>query len=207
MNGGVRYHLRMKRTVWGVAALVVLVALWAFGGYNGLVRARENVAGKWALVETQYQRRADLIRNLLETVKGATRFEASTLQAVTEARTRWLEVRGGDRAQAIAAAGAFDSAFARLLATFENYPQLQAVAAFRDLMTQLEGTENRVAVSRKDYNDAVQTYNVAVKTFPRALIARLFGFAVGPFFEASEGAEEAPKVDFEGLTAPTPAAP
>ncbi len=191
----------MNRTVWVVIAVVVLVALWAFGGYNGLVRARENVSGKWAQVETQYQRRADLVPNLIETVKGAARFERDTLQAVTAARTRWLEARGGDRAGAIAAAGAFDSAFARLIATFENYPQLQAVAAFRDLLAQLEGTENRIAVARKDYNEAVQGYNVAVKTFPRALMARLFGFAPEAFFEAAEGAAIAPKVDFGGLTA------
>lgn len=197
----------MAPRTWWIVGIVVLVLLWLFGSYNGLVRSRENVSGKWAQVETQYQRRIDLVPNLLETVKGAARFEQSTLLAVTEARTRWLNARGGSRAEQITAAGGFDSALARLLAVFENYPQLQAVAAFRDLMTQLEGTENRVAVARKDYNDAVQQYNVAVKTFPRAVIARLFGFAPEPFFEAAEGAEEAPKVDFgDVVSSPAPSA-
>lgn len=189
----------MKRTTWVIVGVVVLVLLWLFGGYNSLVRTKETVTEQWAQVETQYQRRADLIPNLLETVKGAARFERGTLEAVTEARTRWLEARGAARPEAIAAATAFDGAFARLLATFENYPQLQAVAAFRDLLAQLEGTENRIAVARKDYNEAVRSYNVAVKTFPRVLLARLFGFAPEAFFEAAEEAEEVPRVDFEGL--------
>lgn len=186
----------MSRSTWILLGIVVLVILWTLAMYNGLVRARETVNAQWAQVETQYQRRTDLIPNLLETVKGAARFEQSTLLAVTEARTRWLDARGGDREGAIAAAGAFDSALGRLIATFENYPQLQAVAAFRDLMAQLEGTENRIAVARRDYNEAVRAYNVLVKTFPRAAVARLFGFVPEPFFEASEGAEAVPQVDF-----------
>lgn len=192
---------------WIGIAVVVLAVLWLFGSYNGLVQAREGVTGQWAQVETQYQRRADLIPNLLETVKGAARFEQSTLHAVTEARTQWLSARGGSRADQIAAAGALDGALGRLIATFENYPQLQAVQAFRDLMTQLEGTENRVAVARRDYNDAVRAYNVTVKTVPRSFLARLFGFAPEPFFEAAEGTETVPRVDFGGVGAPAAASP
>lgn len=198
-----------RNTRWVVVAVVVLVLLWLFGGYNGLVRAQEAVSAQWAQVETQYQRRADLIPNLIAIVKGAAQFEQSTLQAVTEARTRWLNARTEPRGEQITAAGALDSALARLLVTVENYPQLQAVQAFRDLQAQLEGTENRVAVARKDYNDAVRGYNVRVKTFPRSLVARFFGFTPETFFEAAAGAENAPRVDFGTSASPaaSPVAP
>lgn len=172
-----------------------------------MVRAREEVRQQWAQVETQYQRRADLVPNLVATVRGAAQFEQSVLQQVTEARTRWLNARLAPREEQIAAAGALDSTLARLLVTVENYPQLLAVQAFRDLQVQLEGTENRVAVARRDYNGAVRAYNVAVKTFPRALLARLFGFAPEPFFEAAEGTETTPRVDFEGVGAPAAVSP
>lgn len=195
------------RTLWIVLGIVVLVLLWAFSGYNGLVRAGETVDAQWAQVETQYQRRVDLIPNLLETVKGSARFEQTTLQAVTEARTRWLNARSAVRDEQIAAAGALDGALARLLVTVENYPQLQSVQAFRDLLAQLEGTENRVAVARRDYNEAVRAYHVRTKTFPGAIIARLFGFAPENFFEAAEGAEQAPRVNFTGTPAASPAPP
>jgi len=189
------------RTLWIVLGIVILLLLGAFTGYNGLVGAKETVEAQWAQVETQYQRRVDLVPNLIETVKGAVKFEQSTLQAVTEARTRWLNARSAARDEQIAAAGALDGALARLLVTVENYPQLQAVQAFRDLQAQLEGTENRVAVARRDYNEAVRAYNVRTKTFPGAIIARLFGFIPENFFEAAEGAEQAPRVNFTGTPA------
>lgn len=176
---------------------IVLVVLWLIGSYNGLVSSKAFVANQWSQVETQYQRRVDLIPNLVSTVKGAANFESSTLQAVTEARSAWAQAKtSGDRGQQIAAAGQFDSALSRLLVTAEAYPQLQATQAFRDLMTQLEGTENRIAVARRDYNDAVMQFNVRVQRFPGLLAAQLFGFNAEKAFEAQPGSENAPTVDF-----------
>lgn len=180
-----------------VIGVLILLGFWVIGGYNGLIRVKADVDRAWADVETQYQRRADLVPSLVSTVKGAAAFEQSTLQNVIEARSAWAQARAtGDRGQEIAAASNFDSALSRLLVTVEAYPQLQAVQAFRDLMTQLEGTENRVAVARRDYNAAVKNYSVKVQVFPGALIARLFGFAPEKSFDAAPGSEQAPKVDF-----------
>jgi LemA protein len=180
-----------------VLGVVVLLALWLVMSYNGLVTSRGNVAKEWAQVETQYQRRVDLVPNLVSTVKGAANFEQETFLQVTEARSAWAQAKTiGDRGQEIAAAANFDSALSRLLVTVEAYPQLQATAAFRDLMTQLEGTENRVATARKDYNDAVFSYNIRVQRFPGMLAATLFGFAPEKSFEAAPGSDTAPAVDF-----------
>lgn len=180
-----------------VIGIVVILVLWVVAGYNGLIGAKAVVDNKWADVETQYQRRADLVPNLVATVKGAAKFEQDTFKDVTEARSAWAQAKQvGDRSQEIQAATNFDSALSRLLVTVEAYPQLQATQAFRDLMTQLEGTENRVAVARRDYNEAVQGYNVKVQTFPGNLLARMFGFAPQKSFEAAPGSENAPKVDF-----------
>ena len=180
-----------------VLGVAVVLLVWLIGSYNGLVTAKGNVTNQWSQVETQYQRRMDLVPNLVSTVKGAANFEQSTFTAVTEARSAWSQAKTiGDRGQEIAAASSFDSSLSRLLVTVEAYPQLQATAAFRDLMTQLEGTENRVAVARKDYNDSVFAYNVRVQKFPGVLAAKLFGFAGEKQFEAVAGADQAPKVDF-----------
>lgn len=175
--------------------IVLLLVLWIIAGYNGLVSAGVNVETQWSQVETQYQRRIDLVPNLVRTVQGAARFERETLEGVTEARTRWLDAP--TRAQRIAAAGQFESAIARLLVTVEAYPQLQAVQAFRDLLAQLEGTENRISVARRDYNEAVQSYNLRVKRFPSSVLATFFGFGEETFFEAAAGADVAPSVQFE----------
>ncbi|MFA5273715.1 MAG: LemA family protein [Candidatus Peribacter sp.] len=141
----------MIKKPWLIALLVLLVVLvgWAWTGFNGFVGQQENVRNKWAQVETAYQRRVDLVPNLVSTVKGAADFEQSTLTAVTEARTRWLSA--GTRTEQLAATQNMESALARLLVTVEAYPELKATEAYRDLMTQLEGTENRIAVARKDY--------------------------------------------------------
>ncbi|MFH0770418.1 MAG: LemA family protein [Candidatus Peregrinibacteria bacterium] len=184
-----------KKVLFIILGIVVLLLIWVWTGYNGLVRARAGVDGAWAQVETQYQRRFDLVPNLVSTVQGAAAFEQNTFVAVTQARTQWMSA-GADRAAKISAAENVDSALSRLLVTFENYPTLQATQAFRDLMTQLEGTENRIAVARKDFNDSVQSYNVLVTVFPRMILARLFGFTSEPFFQAAEAAAEAPRVDF-----------
>ena len=187
----------MKRSYWlyGVIAVVVLLVLWVFSGYNSLVTQRQNVDTAWSNVETVYQRRFDLVPNLVSTVRGAADFEQQTLTAVTEARTQWQNA--GSRGEQVAAAGEFDSALSRLLVTVEAYPQLQATQAFRDLMTQLEGTENRISTERRDYNEAVRDYNLTVKRFPGVILASMFGYDAEPGFEASEGAETAPSVNFD----------
>ncbi len=180
-----------------VVGVLVVLGLWFIGRYNGLVTAKGAVQNSWAQVETQYQRRVDLVPNLVSTVKGAAKFEQDTFKEVTEARSAWAQAKTvGDRSQTIQAAQGFDSALSRLLVTVEAYPALQATQAFRDLMTQLEGTENRVAVARKDYNDSVFAYNVRTRTFPGVIVAKLFGFSAEKSFEAVKGAETAPTVDF-----------
>ncbi|NLG07514.1 LemA family protein [Candidatus Peribacteria bacterium] len=177
-----------------ILGVAILAALWAWTTYNGLVRANEGVVASWAQVETQYQRRFDLIPNLQATVQGAADFEQETFTAVTQARTQWQQA--ATRGEQIEAAGAFDSALSRLLVTVENYPQLQATQAFRDFMVQLEGTENRIAVARRDYNDAVRGYNVYTKVFPRNMVAGMFGFEPATFFESEEDADTVPVVEF-----------
>jgi LemA protein len=180
-----------------VLGIVIVVAIWLVTSYNGLVGSQATVQKQWAQVETQYQRRMDLVPNLVSTVKGAANFEQETFTQVTQARSAFAQAKSvGDRGQVITAAGSFDSALSRLLVTVEAYPQLQATQAFRDLMTQIEGTENRVAVARKDYNDAVAVYNVRVLRFPGKLAAILFGFDPEKSFQAQAGSENAPAVDF-----------
>jgi LemA protein len=177
--------------------VLAVFALWMMLSYNGLVSSHGAVGEKWAQVETQYQRRMDLVPNLVLTVKGAANFEQETFKQVTEARSQFAQAKTvGNRTEQIAAAGQFDSALSRLLVTVEAYPTLTATQAFKDLMAQLEGTENRIAVARKDYNEAVVSYNVRIKTFPSILTAKLFGFSGEKVFEAAQGADQAPKVDF-----------
>ncbi|MDO8468379.1 MAG: LemA family protein [Candidatus Peribacter sp.] len=187
----------MIKKPWVIVLILVLVVLggWLWSGFNGFVAQQENVKNAWAQVETVYQRRIDLVPNLVNTVKGAANFEQSTLTAVTEARTQWMGA--GTRQDKLAAAQNMEGALGRLLVTVEAYPQLKATEAFRDLMTQLEGTENRISVARKDYNDAVKTYNVAIRRFPSNLLAGIFGFAQEKPFEAAPGADKAPVVDFD----------
>lgn len=180
-----------------VLGFAVLAGLWLVASYNALVTERGNVDRQWSQVETQYQRRVDLVPNLVSTVRGAADFEQETFTQVTEARSAWAQAEAvGDRGQQIAAAQGFDSALSRLLVTVEAYPQLQATQAFRDLMAQLEGTENRIAVARKDFNDAVFSYNVRVRRFPGVIAAKIFGYEAEQSFEAQEGADTAPVVDF-----------
>ena len=177
-----------------VLGIVGVLVLWIWMGYNGLVTGAENVTTSWANVETQYQRRVDLIPNLVSTVKGAAAFEQETFTEITEARSAWQGA--ASRSDKIAAATGMEGALGRLLLTVENYPNLQATQAYRDLMVQLEGTENRIAVARRDYNGAVRGYNLKVKRFPGNLLAGWFGFEVETFFTSEEGSENAPDVDF-----------
>jgi LemA protein len=189
----------------GVVVLLLVVGLlWGVGINNSLVQKDVTVDRAWADVENVYQRRLDLIPNLVETVKGAAAFEERTFREVTEARARASQIVLSPAMlsdpQALArfeqAQGELSGALSRLLATVENYPQLRATEAFRDLQEQIEGTENRIAVARRDYNAAVGDYNTAVRRFPASLVAGIRGFATKATFRAQPGAERAPKVQF-----------
>lgn len=184
-----------------VAAVVVVIAaaigIYLLSTYNSLVKAREDVDNKWAQVENQYQRRADLIPNLVNTVKGITKQEQDVFIEVTKLRSQWGEAKSsGDRAKEVETANQMDGAISRLLLVAENYPELKSNENFLQLQAQLEGTENRISVERMRYNDQVTSYNKKIKIFPRSLIAGLFGFKEAVYFEAEEGAEKAPKVEF-----------
>lgn len=191
--------------ILGIPALLFgIVVLMAIGTYNGLVNRAQAVDGAWAQVENVYQRRADLVPNLVNTVSGAADFEKSTLTAVTNARASIgsIQLPAGTSPNAAqlaafeSAQGSLGSSLSRLLVSVERYPQLTATAAFRDLQAQLEGTENRIAVERGKYNTIVQGYNAAIKRFPAVMVAGLFGHESRAYFKADRGAEVAPAVDF-----------
>ena len=174
-------------------AVVVLILLWTVASYNGLVSKDETVKQKWADVESQYQRRADLIPNLVATVKQYTNYEGPLLTEITQARSAWT---GAATTQdQVQAAGAMDSAIARLLVVAENYPVLKANEQFLGLQDELAGTENRVQYARSQYNEAVKNYNQQVRRFPTNLLAGMFGFEQKESFAAQDGAENAPNVD------------
>ena len=191
----------MKKWIWIGAVAVVVIFFYAT--YNGFVNKEEGLKGAWADVETQYQRRADLIPNLVSTVKGCAAHETQTLNEVTEARARATSINlSADDltperlAQFQRAQAEVRSALGRLIAVSESYPDLKANQNFLELQAQLEGTENRIAVARKDFNAAAQQYNVSVRRFPANLVARMFGFGQKPYFESAEGAAAAPQVTF-----------
>ena len=193
-----------KHLGWIIAGAVALViVLWGVGGYNGLVNQDEEVNNKWANVETQYQRRSDLIPNLVSTVKGYAQHESKTLEAVMAARSQATQIKidpsnctPQQLAQYQKAQGDVTSALGKLLAITESYPDLKANQNFLELQSQLEGTENRINVARKDFNDAAKEYNVAIRRFPKSIIAGICGFDKKSYFEAEAGAEKAPKVEF-----------
>lgn len=183
--------------------VLVLLALFLGGAYNNFVTLNQKTESAWADVETQYQRRADLVPNLVETVKGAANFQQETLTAVVEARAKATAITIDPTkldpamiASYQSAQGELSQALGRLLVVAENYPNLTATENFRDLQAQLEGTENRVAVARRDLTQAVLAYNTAIKQVPGSWIASLFGFAEKGYFMAEEGAESAPDVSF-----------
>lgn len=183
--------------------VIVLVALWGILSYNGLVEMDEKVSNQWANVETQYQRRSDLIPNLVNTVKGYAKHESQTLEAVMAARSQATQVNidpSNCTPQQLAAyqkaQGDVTTALGKLLAITENYPDLKANQNFLELQSQLEGTENRINVARKDFNDSAKEYNTSLRRFPRNIIASMFGFEKRNYFEAEAGAEKAPKVEF-----------
>jgi len=197
----IKKRISMKKWIWIGAVAVVVIFFYAT--YNGFVNKEEGLKSAWSNVETQYQRRADLIPNLVSTVKGYAAHETQTLNEVTEARARATSINlSADDltperlAQFQRAQAEVRSALGRLIAVSESYPDLKANQNFLELQAQLEGTENRIAVARKDFNAAAQQYNVSVRRFPANLVARMFGFGQKPYFESAEGAAAAPQVTF-----------
>lgn len=195
--------IKIGLIVLAVLVIVGLISSYFIRSYNHLVAQNEAVSGQWANVENQYQRRADLIPNLVNTVKGYATHEQQTLTEVIEARAKatqtqitFDELNEETLAQYNQAQGELSAALGRLMVVSEAYPALQANQNFRDLQTQLEGTENRIATERRRFNEMVQSYNVYVQQFPRNVIAGMFGFKPKSFFAAEPGAEKAPKVEF-----------
>lgn len=193
----------MKKSTIIIIVVAALVAVWGISSYNGLVSMDEGVQNKWADVETQYQRRADLIPNLVNTVKGYAAHESETLQAVVDARAKATSVNidpSNMSAEQIAnfqkAQDGVSSALSRLLVTVEKYPDLKANENFKELQAQLEGTENRISVARRDYNESARKYNTTLRSFPKNILAGMFGFEKKAYFEAQEGSEQAPTVQF-----------
>lgn len=192
-----------KVTIIIIVAVVAVIAIWAISGYNSLVGMDENVSNQWANVETQYQRRADLIPNLVNTVKGYAAHEKETLEGVVAARSQATQIKVDPTdltpeklAEYQKAQGQLATALGKLLAITENYPDLKANQNFLELQAQLEGTENRINVARKNFNDAAKTYNTTIRRFPKNILAGMFGFDKRAYFEAAEGAEQAPQVQF-----------
>ena len=198
--------MNMKR---GYVVLIVIVAVvlvlffWIKGMYNSMVRMDEGVSSAWAQVENVYQRRADLVPNLVATVKGYAEHESSTLEAVVNARAKATQMTvdpsslsEAEIAQYTAAQDELGAAIGRLLVSVERYPDLKANQNFLELQAQLEGTENRITVERQKFNEAARSYNVTIRRFPNNIFAGMFGFEKKGYFEASEGAEQAPVVSF-----------
>ncbi len=192
-------HLGLIITI----VVIAIIALWGISSYNGLVSMDENVQNKWSTVETSYQRRSDLIPNLVSTVKGYATHERQTLESVMKARSEATQVKidpSNCTPEQLAAyqkaQGNVTSALGKLLMVTERYPDLKANENFLELQSQLEGTENRISVARKDFNDAAKDYNTAIRRFPRNIIASMGGFEKRAYFQAEAGAEKAPKVEF-----------
>ena len=193
-----------KGTIWIIIiAIIVLVVMWFVRINNRMVEAQEQAVQAWAQVENVYQRRADLIPNLVNTVKGAVDFEKSTLEAVIEARSRATSITVDPTNLTEESMAAFQDAqdnlsqsLGRLMAVVERYPELKANQNFLELQAQLEGTENRINVARTNFNNAAKNFNTAIRRFPKNILAGLFGFEKRAYFEAAEGAEQAPQVQF-----------
>jgi len=187
-----------------IAVIIIGAIMWATGIYNNLVGLEENVTQSWSQVENQYQRRADLIPNLVNTVKGVANFEKETYTAVTEARAKVNQINMSPEMlsdpnafqQFQSAQDGLSSALSRLLVTVENYPQLKANENFLQLQAQLEGTENRISVERKKFNQVVQQYNTTIRQFPGNIIAGFAGFTQKQYFKSAAGSDQAPKVEF-----------
>jgi LemA protein len=190
-----------------IAGFLLIVAFgifrWGTGIYNNMVTRQESVTSQWGNVQTAYQRRADLIPNFVNTVKGAANFEQTTLTQVIEARAKATSVTidptkmtAENMQQFQQAQGQLSSALSRLMVVVEQYPELKATQNFRDLQVELEGTENRISVERRKFNEVAQTYNIYIRRFPQNILAGMFGFTSKPYFEATPGADKAPEVKF-----------
>ncbi len=186
-----------------IAFFAVSLIIWGTRVYNNMVTMNEGVTSQWGNVETAYQRRADLIPNFVNTVKGAANFEQTTLTQVIEARAKATQVSidptkmtAENMQQFQQAQGQLSSALGRLMVVMEQYPELKATQNFRDLQVELEGTENRISVERRKFNDMAREFNTYIKTFPQNFLSGMFGFDAKPYFEAQEGAEKAPEVKF-----------
>ena len=193
----------MKKSSIILIVIAVLAVIWGVSAYNGLVTMDENVNTEWANVETQYQRRADLIPNLVNTVKGYAAHESETLESVIAARSKATQITIDPAnltpeklAEYQEAQGAVTSALGKLLAISENYPDLKANQNFLELQAQLEGTENRINEARRKFNNVAKEYNTAIRRFPKSILAGMFGFDKRAYFEAAEGAQNAPVVEF-----------
>lgn len=193
----------MKKALIGIIVVIALIVMWGISVYNGMVGLDEGVNTAWANVETQYQRRADLIPNLVNTVKGYAQHEQSTFEAVVNARSKATSITidpsnvTPEKLQEFQQAqGELASALGRLIAISENYPDLKASEQFKELQAQLEGTENRINVARTNFNKEAQKYNTTIRTFPKNLFAGMLGFTQRAYFEAEAGASQAPSVQF-----------
>ena len=194
----------MNKTVWIVLGVIALVIFWGIGSRNSMATSDQDVKAKWANVQSAYQRRADLIPNLVKTVQAVANFEKSTLTAVIEARASATQMKLDSKdlspenlQKYQAAQSSLGGALSRLMVVAENYPQLKATENFSELQAQLEGTENRIKEERDNFNTAVQGYNTLIVTFPNSLIASFSGFAEKGFFQAEAGSEKAPEVNFD----------
>jgi LemA protein len=194
----------MKKSLGLIIVIVLILLLGGCGcnSYNGLVKGDQSVQNAWSNVETNYQRRTDLYNSVVKTIQGSANFEKSTLQAVIDARAKATSVHvdindSNSLAQYQQAQGQLQSAFGRLLAVSEAYPDLKTTQAFQDFQTQIEGTENRINVARRDYNNTVNQYNLQVRTFPNSIFAGLFHFQTKGYYKADAGSEKAPDINFD----------
>lgn len=207
-NGPDPVKMSKKLITWLViGGVVVLLLGWVVGTYNRLVTSRETVDTSWSAVESEYQKRSDLVPNLVATVRGAANFEQTTLTGVVEARAKATQTNvnlddPNSIEQYSAAQGELSGALSRLLVTVEAYPELRATQNFSDLQNQLEGIENRISVARKDYSATARDYNILRNRFPGTIVASVFGFNERTYFEAEAGTENAPEVDFSNGTTP-----
>lgn len=184
----------MKKVIWIIVAIVAILAILMVSSYNGLVSSKADVDEAFANIDAQLQRRADLIPNLVETVKGITAQEQAVIEAVTSARENYLNA--GTDNEKIAASNEMSAALSNLLVVVENYPQITSGANFIALQDELAGTENRIAQARKSYNEMVKNYNTSIRKFPRNILAGIFGFESSQYFETADENKDAPKVEF-----------
>ena len=194
--------MKSRTGLFVLLGVVVLLLFWGCGAYNGLVGVDQEVKSKWGDVETNYQRRNDLYNSVIKTISASANFEKSVLTDVVNARAKAtsinVDINDPKSLEAYQQAQAgLQSSFSKLLAVVENYPDIKTTKAFQDFQAQIEGTENRINVARKDYNAAVQSYNLKVKTFPNNIFAGMFGYHEKPFYKSDPGSEKAPDMNFD----------